>query len=172
MIKILKATIEHIETLAPLSVEAFIPAHGHSSPKKDIESYIAQNFSTQNFKKELTNPAFEYYLIYYNNKAVGFSKVIFNTPHEKVVSQNVTKMERLYILKECYGLNLGAELMQFNIDLGKKNNQEGIWLEVWVENGRAIKFYTKMGFEIIGRYDFKVSETHSNPNHVMYLPCK
>lgn len=172
MIKILKATIEHVEILAPLSIEAFIPAHGHSSPKKDIESYIERNFSIENFKKELANPAFEYYLIYHNNKAVGFSKVIFNTPHENVASQNLTKMERLYILKEYYGLNLGVELMQFNIDLAQKNNQEGIWLEVWVENIRAIKFYTKMGFDIVGNYDFKVSETHSNPNHVMYLPCK
>ena len=172
MIKIFKATLDHVEILAPLSVEAFIPAHGHSSPKKDIEDYIARNFSIENFKKELTNPAFEYYLIYFKNKAVGFSKVIFNIPHENVSSKNVTMMERLYILKECYGLNLGAKLMQFNIELALKNSQEGIWLEVWVENARAIKFYTKMGFEIIGRYDFKVSETHSNPNHVMYLPSK
>mgnify|MGYP001115341649 CR=1 FL=1 len=172
MIKILKATLEHVKTLVPLSIEAFLPAHGHSSPKKDIESYINRNFSIENFKKELADPAFEYYLIYHNNKAVGFSKVIFNIPHENVIAQNVTKMERLYILKECYGLNLGAELMQFNIDLAKKNNQEGIWLEVWIENHRAIKFYTKMGFNIIGNYNFKVSETHSNPNYVMYLPGK
>jgi len=169
MQQIIKATLEHAEKLSKLSVKAFLPAHGHSAPKKDIDNYISRNFSIENLQKELINPTFEYYLIYHDNKAVGFSKIIFNSPNQNVESLNVAKMERLYLLKEFYGLNLGAKLMQFNIELVKQHNQQGIWLEVWVENIRAVKFYTKMGFKIVGSYDFKVSETHYNPNHVMYL---
>ena len=53
--------------------------------------------------------------------------------------------------------------------LSKKKQQKGIWLAVWVENKRAIKFYQKAGFKIVGKYDFQISKTHSNPNHIMYL---
>jgi ribosomal protein S18 acetylase RimI-like enzyme len=169
MITIRKATDKDIHLLASLSVEAFMPAHGHSSPKEDITSYIKANFSIENFKKEIANPAFEYYLLYHTTKVAGFSKVIFNTPSKHVVNNQVTKMERLYLLKEFYGLHLGAKLMNFNSELAKTNHQNGIWLEVWTENFRAIKFYKKAGFKIVGQAHFTVSKTHSNPNYIMYL---
>ena len=44
-----------------------------------------------------------------------------------------------------------------------------MWLFVWKENHRAINFYNKAGFKIFGSHDFKLSETHANPNHVMFL---
>ena len=65
-------------------------------------------------------------------------------------------MERLYLLKEFYGLHLGTKLMNFNSEL-------------WTENFRAIKFYEKAGFKIVGQANFTVSKTHSNPNYIMYL---
>jgi ribosomal protein S18 acetylase RimI-like enzyme len=44
-----------------------------------------------------------------------------------------------------------------------------VWLAVWTENHRAIDFYKKIGFKKVGDYDFKISENHSNPNHILYL---
>ena len=167
-----KATINDVNLLASLSVEAFLPAHGHSSPEKDIKTYLEANFSVHNFKKEIANPAFKYYFIYHHNKIAGFSKIIFNTPSIHITENTITKMERLYLLEEFYGLNLGTQLMNFNSELAKRNNQRGIWLEVWIENFRAIKFYKKMGFMIVGKANFRVSETHSNPNYIMYLDHK
>ena len=170
MIQIVKATIEHASILPKLSIEAFLPAHGHSAPKELIDNYLEENFSKENFIKELSNSENEYYLIYYNDKIAGFSKVIFNTQNEHIKAQNVTYMSRLYLLKEFYGLNLGVELFNFNVELAKRNNQAGIWLAVWVENLRAFSFYKKMKLEIVGDYDFPVSKTYTNPNHIMYLP--
>ena len=168
MINIKKATVVDTNLLVSLSIEAFLPAHGHSSPKKDIDSYISKNFSKENLRDELLEQTNEYYLIYYKNKVAGFSKVIFNSPNENIDGINITKMERLYLLKEYYGLDLGLELFNFNVTLSKKNHQRGLWLEVWIENLRAIAFYTKIGLKKTGLYDFKVSETHSNPNYVMF----
>lgn len=146
-----------------------MPAHGHSAPKKDISSYIEANFSVENFKKEISNPDFEYYLIYHSSKVAGFSKIIFNDKNIHIPDNHVTKMERLYLLKEFYGLDIGLKLMNFNSKLAQKKEQFGIWLEVWIENFRAIKFYEKVGFKIVGKANFTVSKAHSNPNYIMYL---
>lgn len=169
MITIRKATIEDVDILSSLSKEAFLPAHGHSAPKKDISSYIQANFSVENFKEEIMNPDFEYYLIYHTSNIAGFSKVIFNYPTHHIAPVKVTKMERLYLLKEFYGLGIGLQLMNFNSTLAQKNKQSGIWLEVWIENLRAINFYKKVGFKIVGEANFTVSKTHSNPNYIMYF---
>ncbi|MEI9809852.1 MAG: GNAT family N-acetyltransferase [Bacteroidota bacterium] len=105
----------------------------------------------------------------YKTQAVGFSKIIFNSPHPLIGSAAVTKLERLYLLKEFYDLKLGLTLFKFIVSLSKEENQDGIWLFVWTENQRAVTFYKKNGFKIAGNVDFRISETHSNPNHVMYL---
>lgn len=169
MLKIKKATIKDARLLSEISVASFLPAHGHSAPKEIIDSYISANFSEENFIKELSNPNFEYRLICYKDEVAGFSKVILNSENENITEKNVTKMERLYLLTTFYNLSLGKELMNFNINLAKENKQAGIWLYVWIENLKAIGFYKKMGFKNVGDYDFILSPTKSNPNHVLYL---
>jgi ribosomal protein S18 acetylase RimI-like enzyme len=169
MIKITKPTLKHAKLLSKLGTASFLVSHGHSASKKDIDKYVAENFSEENFKSELENPENEYYLIYYQDKIAGFSKIIFNSENENITAKNVALMSRLYLLEEFYGLGLGKELFNFNVKLSKQNKQKGIWLAVWVENPRAITFYKKIGFKKVGNYNFKISETHANPNHILYL---
>jgi diamine N-acetyltransferase len=99
----------------------------------------------------------------------GFSKINLNATHSNIAGENATKLDRIYLLKEYQGLKLGFELLKFNIDFSKNNNQSGIWLFTWTGNTKAIDFYHKIGFEIIGSHDFYVAQTHYNPNYQMYL---
>lgn len=170
MHKIAKATIQDSKQLAQLAKASFLPAHGHSAPKEDVDMYVSGNFNETTFIKEISNPESHYYLIYYDKKLAGYSKITLNTPNKNRTSNNITCLSRLYVLKEFYGLQLGKALFHFNLELAKQHQQQGIWLHVWVENQRAIHFYTKMGFKIVGSYDFRISATHTNPNYVMYLP--
>ena len=85
------------------------------------------------------------------------------------MSKNVTKLDRIYLLKEFYGLKLGLELLNFNIRLARNNKQSGIWLYTWTGNKRAIDFYLKAGFTITGSHKFYVTETYYNLNHLMFL---
>lgn len=169
MIKIVKATVNDCELLSNISTKAFWESHGNSASKENIETFITKTYNKEVFIQELLNEDTIYHIIYYNNQAAGYSKIVLNVPHPKIEQQNSTKLDRLYLLKEYYNLKLGAQLFNFNIELSKTNKNTGIWLAVWIENFRAIEFYKKAGFGIVGSYNFKISETHSNPNHIMYL---
>lgn len=169
MHRIVKATVKDAQLLSKLSIDTFLPAHGHSAPKNDIDNYLAENFSEENFISELSDTKNEYHLFYIDEKIAGYSKVVFNLSNKNIAAKNVTYMSRLYFLKEYYGLGLGKILFDFNINLCKQNKQSGIWLAVWIENQKGISFYKKMGFQKVGDFDFKISETHSNPNHILYL---
>ena len=166
---IVKANLTDVKLLSEISVRSFLPAHGHSASKEDIDSYISKNFSEENFIKELTDIKNQYFVMYHNDKVAGYSKVVLNSKNENVSAKDITLMSRLYVLEEFYGLGLGKELFNFNVNFSKENNQKGIWLAVWIENKRAINFYQKKGFVKVGVYDFEISETHSNPNHILYL---
>ena len=169
MTEIIKGNTAHCKLLTQIGIETFMEPHGKSASKADVDAYINNTFNEKVFYTELSNPENIYHLIYHENKIAGYSKIILNTPNINITDQNVTKLERLYLLKAYYGKNLAQELFNFNIQLSKKNNQKGVWLTVWIENHRAINFYKKIGFKIVGNSDFVVSDTHTNPQHVMYL---
>lgn len=164
-----KAILQDAKILTEIGFQSFKSAHGHSAPKKDIEEYMSQNFNETTFSKELSEEKNQFYLISYNNVIVGYTLLIFNQKDATISVENCAYLSRIYLLEEYYGLGLGKKLFDFIKSLCSENHQNGIWLRVWVENQRAIQFYTKLGFKIVGKSDYKISETHSNPNHNMFL---
>ncbi|GGG49665.1 GNAT family N-acetyltransferase [Bizionia arctica] len=169
MTNIVKANLSHAKILSEIGKQTFIESHGMSAPEKDITNYIKSKFTKVVFEAELEDSNNIFHMITYNEKPIGYSKISYNSTQENISFKNITKLERLYILQEYHHLKLGFELFKFNVELSKKQNQAGLWLYVWVENQKAINFYNKVGFKIIGSYDFQISETHSNPNHQMLL---
>ncbi|MEO5947506.1 MAG: N-acetyltransferase [Chitinophagaceae bacterium] len=169
MTTIRKVTPTDVELLSQLGRQTFFESHGHSAATEDVETYINTAYNTEACKQELVDANNIYHFIYYNNQPAGFSKIILNCSAPDVLTTNITKLERIYVLKEFNSMKLGFALLNFNIELSKSQQQAGMWLYTWVENERAVNFYKKAGFTIIGSYDFRISETHLNPNHRMYL---
>jgi diamine N-acetyltransferase len=172
MTSITRANENDAPQLTELAKTSFLESHGHSAEPADVNAYIERTYTTGILRNELADPTNIYYILYYNERAAGYSKIILNSPYENSDEQRITKLERLYLLKEFYGLELGMALFEFNLNLMKENDQKGVWLYVWKENQRAVDFYKKNGFVITGSHDFKLSENHSNPNHRMFLGFK
>lgn len=169
MISIKRAESEHNSILSGIAEQTFKESHGNSASKQDIDHYVAEKYNTDVFSEQLKDLKNNYHLIYSGNQPVGYSNIVYNSPYGKSEIENIAKLERIYILKEFYDSKLGFELFQFNLKVASENDQKGIWLCVWTENQRAIKFYQRNQFRIVGRYDFRISSTHSNPNHIMFL---
>lgn len=169
MITIQKATIDNAAAIAEIGGVSFLESHGHSASGADIDLYVSRKYTLNAVREELENPGHIYHLIYFRGQAAGYSKIVLDATNDHIPAQNVTTLDRLYLLKDFYDLKLGAALLEFNINISRQANQAGMWLHTWVENKRAVAFYHKAGFKIIGKADFKISDTHSNPNHVMYL---
>lgn len=169
MISINKATIGDYKIIVEIGKVSVEEAHRGSCSAKDLNEFLEKNYNNEAIKSELSNEGNIYYIINVDGEPAGFSKIIFNSEHPNIQQKNVTKLDRIYLLSKFFNLKLGFELLQFNIDLSKRNNQSGIWLFTWTGNNRAVNFYKKNGFNIIGSHDFQVTETHYNPNHQMFL---
>lgn len=169
MTTITRAGESDIELLTVIGRTSFIESHGSSAIAEDIDAYVNKNYTDEAFKTELNDPGKIYHIIYYDGLPAGYSEIVFNDPPQQYEQKNITKLNRLYLLKEFYDKKLGYELFVFNIELSKKNDQSGMWLYVWKENHRAVSFYKRAGFKIIGSHDFRISDKHTNPNHKMLL---
>lgn len=169
MISIFRATTKDYKTIANIGKISVEEAHRESCSAADLNEFIETNYNVDAIKSELSDTNNIYHIITFNEKPAGFSKLILNAAHASINEKNVTKLDRIYLLKEYHDLKLGFELMKFNIEFSKQHHQSGMWLFTWTGNKRAINFYLKTGFTIIGNHDFKVTKTHSNPNHHMLL---
>ncbi len=155
--------------LSELGRQSFAESHGHSASVEVINEYTTRNYTEQVFEDMLANPDNHIHLLTVNDEPAGYSKICFDELHPLVQSAHAVKLDRLYLLNKFHDLKLGHRLLQFNIAYSKKFNLDTMWLFVWKGNERAFKFYLKAGFEIIGSHDFKLTENHSNPNHLMVL---
>lgn len=169
MLNIRRANKTDAQAILDIAIPSFLDAHGHSAEKSEIETYVKTNFSLNAIEKELDSNGNIFFISSVQNRICAYSKISLNQSNENIKSEALTKLERLYVHPSEYGKGIALELLQANIQFSKQNSQKGMWLHVWTENKRAISFYRKMGFEVIGNYDFKVSDTHYNPNFVMYL---
>lgn len=155
--------------LAQMGGQSLIESHGHSAPAEIMQAYRQKSFSEEACRAELVEEQNIFFAVFFNNSPAGYSKIILHTPHLAVDLQPVTKLERLYLLQEFYGLKLGHRLLQQAIAFSKENADTGMWLEVWKGNERAIRFYQKQGFQTVGELEFVLTETHVNPAWVMWL---
>ncbi len=155
--------------LSKISRQTFLESHGRSAPQKDLDQFISEKYTEEKLKEELKDSANIYHLLYYKEELVGFSKIILNVPYKEGADKNMTKLDRIFLLKKVYDLKLGVALLTFNLQFMKQHHQTGVWLFAWTENERAITFYKRNGFKIVGNYDFKISENHTNPNYQMLL---
>ena len=167
MIEIKKATQKDAVILALLGRVAYIESHGHFiRSKEDLDQYVKHTFSVSNIEKDLLHPKNLFHILYVDKLPVGYTKLILNANPENITSNNNVLLEKIYVLNEFIPMKVGQQLLNFTEKKAKALNLDNMWLNVYIKNERAIKFYRKNHFKDIGTMDYLVNGT-GYPNHVL-----
>jgi len=67
---------------------------------------------------------------------------------------NAVELERIYPLDRFQGKGIGRFLVEFSIQFAKDKATACLWLGVWNQNFKAIKFYKTHGFIVVSSHDF------------------
>lgn len=156
--KIRKINIDDLEALRNLSIQTFKETFEEVNTEEDMQKYLLENLSIEKLKSELENPNSEFYFAENNDEILGYLKLNFKDAQTEKLEENHFEIERIYVLKAFLGQKLGQILFDKAIEIGREKNLEYVWLGVWEENHRAIRFYEKNGFEIFGKHDFVLGE--------------
>jgi len=160
MITIKKADVSKVEVLALLGRITYVESHGHFiNDKNDLSKYVNQSFSIARTEKDFLDANNHFYIIYHNNLPIGYAKLVLNTSFDNMASVYSCKLDRIYILNDFIHMKLGKQLLTFVESKVRELSIEKIWLSVYIKNERAIRFYKKNNFEIIGELNFLVSQT-------------
>ena len=156
--KIRKINIDDLEALRNLSIQTFMETFEEVNTEEDMQKYLDENLSIERLKTELENVNSEFYFAENNDEILGYLKLNFKDAQTEKLEENHFEIERIYVLKAFLGQKIGQILFDKAIEIGREKNLEYVWLGVWEENHRAIRFYGKNGFEIFGKHDFILGE--------------
>ena len=152
--KIRKINIDDLETLRNLSIQTFKETFEEVNTEENMQKYLNENLNEEKLKSELENPNSEFYFAENDKLILGYLKINFGNAQTENQGNETLEIERIYVLKEFFSFKIGQILFEKSLEIAKEKSMNFIWLGVWEENHRAIKFYEKNGFKVFGKHKF------------------
>ena len=144
--EIRKVNIQDIEKLQEIGKLTFSETYASDNSEDNMSEYLKDRFSSKRLKSELSDKNAEFYFAELEGRAIGYLKINVGESQTETNIKNALEIERIYVLKEFHGIKVGQILYKKALALAKEKNVEHIWLGVWEQNPRAIRFYEKNGF--------------------------
>ncbi len=155
-ITVRKITIADIIELQNIGKLTFAETFSSENSEANMKEYLQSGFSIEKLTAELTDPNAEFYFAELDGKTIGYLKVNVGQSQTEIKDNNALEIERIYVLKEFHGKKVGQILYNKAIELAKDKNVEYVWLGVWEQNLRAIRFYEKNGFKEFDKHIFRL----------------
>ncbi len=154
-VKIIAVQLEDSQKLLQIGRNTFYDAFGPPvNTEENIQSYLSEKFTLEQVHKELLNPNSFFYFAILTNEIVGYLKLNIANAQTEYVEGNALEIERIYVVKEQQGKNIGQSLLHKSLKVAKDKHADYIWLGVWDQNPGAIKFYKRNGFKIFDKHTF------------------
>lgn len=155
-IYIKRVTLNDIYQLQKIGVQTFSETFSAGNTEEDMTKYLDESFSLKRLTAELNNKNSEFYFALYENTIIGYLKLNFGQSQTELKEDKAVEIERIYVLKEFHGKNVGQLLFEKAMHIARRINAGYAWLGVWEKNPRAINFYKKNGFVEFDKHVFKL----------------
>lgn len=155
-IKITKAYAEDFKIIQVVGRQTYMETFADSNTEADMMMYLEENFSEQKIRTELANPDSMFFIAWEKENPVGYLKVNTGKTQTELQDDAALEIERIYVKSSHHGKMIGQLLYDQAVEIAKFQNKTYLWLGVWEENPRAIRFYEKNGFVAFDKHIFKM----------------
>jgi GNAT superfamily N-acetyltransferase len=146
------------DELTELSRSTFIETYAVHNTPEDMALYLRQSLTADQWRDTLRNPAYAVLLLEDDEGLAGYTEVRQGYVPDCVKTARPVELSRLYVRKNRLGKGLGALLMSAAVETARARSATGLWLGVWQKNERAIAFYKKSGFTVVGAQVFPLGK--------------
>ncbi|MFV5688110.1 GNAT family N-acetyltransferase [Flavobacterium sp. ZT3R25] len=153
-IEIKKATLSDLETIQKIGTQTFIETFAAVNTPENIANYVTESFNSEQLASELNNVNSQFYLATSGNEILGYLKINFGDAQTETINKNALEVHRIYVSQAFHGKNVGQLLIDKVKKIGQETGVDYIWLGVWEENHRALRFYSKNGFVEFDKHVF------------------
>jgi ribosomal protein S18 acetylase RimI-like enzyme len=142
--------------LAALAERTFRDAFAADNAPEDIDCHCATSYGPAQQLAEILDAGLETWVADDAGRLVAYAQLRSHAPSSLVVGVRQAEVARFYVLAEHHGAGLAHRLMDQVLTRAAEVGADVAWLGVWQRNPRAISFYRKWGFEIVGEHTFRV----------------
>ena len=151
-----RARPEDAPAFSALAARLFHETYTGQNRAEDMEAYIAGHFTPAKQAEELADPAFRALLVTVEEELAGYACLRTGAAPPEAPAGIPMEVARFYVDSRWQGKGLAPRLMTACISEARDVRCDFLWLGVWKENTRAIRFYEKQGFRISGTLLFRL----------------
>jgi ribosomal protein S18 acetylase RimI-like enzyme len=141
--------------LAQLAEQTFQETFAPENTATDMDAYCATHFGETSQRAELCDPSSKTFVAEVDGQLIGYAQIRWSAAPPCVVSKNPFELRRLYVRATCHGLGVAQDLMRRCLGDLVQQGADFVWLGVWERNPRAIRFYEKFDFRVVGEQQFR-----------------
>ena len=141
--------------LAAMGRRCFVETFGAFFPADDMALHLERKFGPDALAAEYLDPALRIRMVETDGELIAYLKLgpmDLPVPHEA----GALEVKQLYVLEAWQGAGVAAALMAWAADAARDAGAPALYLCVWEKGDRAIAFYRKHGFEIVGTAPFRL----------------
>ncbi|MCX6193131.1 MAG: GNAT family N-acetyltransferase [Cytophagales bacterium] len=142
-LQIRQANLVDLAALQAIGRKTFAETFAANNSAENLVAYLEEGFSEEKQRAELQNENSQFYFAEIDGEVLGYLKVNYAEAQTEAQDPDALEIERIYVLKEYHGKKVGALLYEQALAIAKERKAPYIWLGVWEENPRAIRFYQK-----------------------------
>jgi diamine N-acetyltransferase len=151
-----RATRADASLLAELAARTFAETYAAYNDPDDMAAHLTAKYSETTQREELADPAATYLLAELEGRPVGFAYVVADRSPGAILMNAPVELVRFYVVSDWHGRGVAQRLMDACVAEARRRGGRTLWLAVWQENPRAIAFYRKAGFRLVGTTTFRL----------------
>lgn len=157
-IQIVKAGLQDLSAVQKIATETFFDTFAKDNTEADMQKYLAENLNEGKLASELSNPQSGFFIAWDAESPVGYLKINSGQAQTELREENSLEIERIYVKSDYHGKKVGQILYEKALEIALLEKKDYLWLGVWENNSKAIRFYEKNGFVVFDKHIFKFGE--------------
>lgn len=157
---------DDLDDLREIAIKTFQETFASRNTEATMAAYLSQAFSREKLLGELSNPDSSFYFLHVAGRPAGYLKLNKGEAQTDLQDPASLEIERIYVAEEFQDTGAGRTLLQKAEDVARESGKEALWLGVWEQNDKAIRFYARNGFGKIGVHSFWVGDEEQT-DHIM-----
>ncbi len=147
-----------VHQLQKVSKETFTEAFAKDNTEENLKHYLTVAFNVESLITQINNPASEFYFLEIDGEIAGYFKINIGESQTEIKGADGLELERIYIFQKYQSKGLGGFIINEIKIKAIQKDKKYIWLGVWENNVKAIKFYQKLGFEKFDEHIYPIGD--------------
>ena len=157
-IRIRRAKEDDALSLSLLAETTFRDAFVDLNTRANMELHCAMSYGQALQLAEIRDSSRETWVAEFDSRLVAYVQLRLDAVSPMISSERPVEIQRFYVDASHHGAGLAHQLMAHVLARAKAAGSATLWLGVWERNPRALAFYRKWGFDVVGELTFYLGD--------------